>query len=41
MLCTHPQHGSPPRTRFFLQKYAEAFAFELYEFYVNNGAYSY
>lgn len=36
-LCNDPTHGSVPRTRFFLQKYGDAFAFELYQFYIEKG----
>ncbi|KAL8293054.1 hypothetical protein RQP46_000748 [Phenoliferia psychrophenolica] len=36
-LCNHAQHGSEKNTRNFLAKYAEAFAFELYQYYVENG----
>ncbi|KAM0753804.1 methyltransferase type 11 [Meredithblackwellia eburnea MCA 4105] len=36
-LCNDPEHGSKQRTRFFLQKYSEAFAVELYQYYVEKG----
>ncbi|KAK4705783.1 hypothetical protein P7C70_g405, partial [Phenoliferia sp. Uapishka_3] len=37
-LCNDSKHGSISRTRFFLQKYSEKFAFELYQFYVRMGS---
>lgn len=36
-LCNDPQHGSESRTRFFLQKYEEKFAFALYRYYLAEG----
>ncbi|KDE03357.1 hypothetical protein MVLG_06163 [Microbotryum lychnidis-dioicae p1A1 Lamole] len=36
-LCTDPRRGSPARTDFFLRKYAQEFAFPLYQFYIEKG----
>lgn len=36
-LCNHPQHGSTSRIRFFMGKYAEDFAFSLYQYYIEKG----
>lgn len=36
-LCNDPTNGSDSRTRFFIEKYAADFAFELYRFLVEMG----
>ncbi|KAK4058799.1 hypothetical protein OIO90_000245 [Microbotryomycetes sp. JL221] len=36
-LCNHSKHGSSKRIEYFLNKYQELFAFDLFEFYIDNG----
>lgn len=36
-LCNDTRHGSPARIQYFMGKYAEDFAFSLYQFYVERG----
>lgn len=37
-LCNDPQHGSTSRLKYFMDKYADDFAFPLYQFYIEKGA---
>lgn len=37
-LCNHPSVGSPARTQYYIEKFREDFAFELYQWYIDMGA---